>query len=105
MLTGTNAVLQLQSEDYDAIDLELPLAPRVTPEWRLDVQVRLGKSWSDPWHRRAVVFGFTACGQEATYKHAVETRHESYDGQLCDEGCFSAWELELAAANNEKKEK
>lgn len=46
------------------------------------------------WHRMTVDRTRTACGK---LLGAYATRDESYAGDLCQDGCFTTYELELAA--------
>ena len=59
----------------------------------LTVQQRVDSS---AWHRRAIGGEVTACGKPIDHRVNMGLRHESYLGQLCREGCFSAFELEMS---------
>lgn len=81
------------------------------PEERPAVHVRL--SPDGPWHRISIDRGritsdlwarnrskaTTACGKSVIGYYSL--REESYAGQLCTEGCFSAHEFALAAARDQ----
>lgn len=54
------------------------------------VQVKLTRT--GVWHRKAIGGEVTACGR-AMGGYAV--RDDSYDGDLCSEGCFSPYEIGL----------
>lgn len=58
----------------------------------LEVQVRLAPD-DRTWHRKAIGGQYTACGRLGGYA----SRDESYEGQLCDDGCFSRFELGVQA--------
>lgn len=51
------------------------------------------------WHRRAIGHATTACGKPIA-RLGQQLRHETYSGCLCDEGCFSNYELDLADRAN-----
>lgn len=97
----------VQPISFDACDepeLE-PDQPTDRPEARppedLTVQVRVD---STAWHRRCVGGSFTACGKSLMRPQVGSLRHEEYSGELCTEGCFTAFELELSRRANEKLE-
>lgn len=60
-----------------------------------DVQVRTDSS---AWHRHALDGAHTACGQDlrALRFRGGSLRHESYRDELCRDGCFSPFELQLS---------
>lgn len=59
------------------------------------------------WHRKIVgVAGLvTACGVSIVSRHGHQMRSESYDGRLCHDGCFSAYELNLSTYANKGETK
>jgi hypothetical protein len=69
----------------------------------LEVQTR---SKGSAWHRRAIGGRATACGEPLDPQFHLGLRHESYHGELCRDGCFSAYELALSdEANAEDQER
>jgi hypothetical protein len=61
----------------------------------LTVQIRMDDG---QWHRKMIGGLRTACGKSINYRHGYQPRHESYDGALCLDGCFSPDEV----AENER---
>lgn len=89
-------MLHAYAPDVLVVDVEesLPISrPRTqTEDLTLQVHADDGR-----WHRRAVGVGgrFTACGETIALGSAI--RHEEYSEPLCDQGCFTTFELDLAA--------
>jgi hypothetical protein len=68
------------------------LASTLAPAEDLTVQVKLALNGC--WHRKAIGGKQTACGRPLG---GWASRDESYAGLLCEEGCFSPYEMhELA---------
>jgi hypothetical protein len=68
------------------------LASTLAPVEDLTVQVKL--TLNGCWHRKAIGGKHTACGKPLG---GWASRDESYAGLLCEEGCFSPYEMhELA---------
>ncbi len=55
----------------------------------------------EQWHRQTIKYGMTACGRHIDWQLA-ESRPERYTDRLCEDGCFSAYELELSKLANEE---
>lgn len=55
------------------------------------------------WHRRIVGGTTTACGLPLDFQQSL--RHESYLGELCTDGCFTALELDISQRLNEAEKK
>lgn len=62
-----------------------------------EVQIQVG---SIVWHRACADHLHTACGLTIDFRLQLGQRLIRYEGQLCEDGCFSAFELDLAARNN-----
>lgn len=84
----TNAATLFEAPIRAPTDNEAPAkAPSKAPE-DLEVHVKLTRTGA--WHRKAIGGATTACGH-VLGGYAV--REESYEGQLCRDGCFTAYEL------------
>lgn len=66
-------------------------ASRAVPVEDLTVQVKVTPA--GPWHRKAIGGHLTACGIRLG---GFASRDESYVGLLCQDGCFSRFEREIA---------
>ena len=66
-------------------------ASRAIPIEDLTVQVKMTPT--GPWHRKAIGGHLTACGVRLG---GFASRDESYNGALCQDGCFSRFEREIA---------
>jgi hypothetical protein len=64
---------------------------RALPIEDLTVQVKVTPT--GPWHRKAIGGHLTACGIRLG---GFASRDESYAGTLCQDGCFSRFEREIA---------
>lgn len=93
------SVSQLSTEMYDGeMDLMRRLAvpsviiddPSLLPLEDLTVQVHHDDGY---WHRRAIGGVRTGCGTILVARDGHALRMESYEGPLCEGGCFSPWEL------------
>lgn len=76
-------------------------APATLPPEDLTVQVH---GDDGAWHRRAIGGQSSACGAHVffgRFQHAL--RHESYEGHICREGCFSDYELAESERVNDLK--
>ena len=58
-----------------------------------DITVQVKVTPAGPWHRKAIGGHLTACGIRLG---GFASRDESYAGTLCQDGCFSRFERELA---------
>lgn len=93
-------------DNYAAYDLDTivedledhhPIArPRVRTEDLTMHVYTMGKH-----HRRTPDLSHTACGKPILGQFDP-TRPEQLVGDLCREGCFTSFELHIAAVNNEK---
>lgn len=66
-------------------------ASQAIPVEDLTVQVKL--TLGGPWHRKVIGGYLTACGVRLG---GFASRDESYNGSLCQDGCFSRFEREIA---------
>jgi hypothetical protein len=57
---------------------------------REDLSVQVKLTPHGEWHRKAVGGARTACGRALG---GYATRIEQYMGKLCEDGCFSKWEI------------
>lgn len=92
---------RVRSYDPEPITAETWQPPkRATQDLTMQVQLDDGR-----WHRRipGVSGTVVACGKPILLPGGQSIRHESYDGQLCRDGCFSAFELELGRVNQAKE--
>lgn len=97
MLTNDAAIkleIDLDSDGYGSPGAELQIvkAPaRTRAREDLTVQVKLTRT--GVWHRKLIGGGSTACGRPLG---GYAVRDESYEGDLCRDGCFSAYEVAIA---------
>lgn len=85
------------ARDTFILDLEdLPSSPRVPTE-ELTMHVHL----EGAWHRRTPDMSHSACELVIDGQRCA-LRREELAGQLCTRGCFTRFELALAAAANQK---
>lgn len=57
---------------------------------------------SKEWHRPAVGGLYTACGQKMDHRLSGGIRGETYEGDLCQDGCFSPFELGISLKVNKE---
>jgi hypothetical protein len=76
---------------YDTFVVDDPDADRED----LTVQLRMDDG---QWHAKMIGGMRTKCGKPIDWRHRYEPRGESYEGNLCLAGCFSAAEV----AENER---
>ena len=95
----------LSSLDYYAVVHDPDVTQGDVAEWRNTHSARddepvmhVKASPKGAWHRMAIDRSRTACGEALG---AYATRDETYAGHLCLKGCFSSYELTLAAGERD----
>lgn len=83
-----------------------PSRPPPTPSAIADIAVQV-KLDDGQWHRKAIGGLETACHdpQPINYRLVLDTRHESYEGAICLDGCFSLSEVAKSDDLNNRKRK
>lgn len=94
-------MVALRRRSYTADTIVIPVElPDLDAEGRR-MQIRVDGS---EWHRKKLSrsgrLPMTACGKSIDPRFNLGTRFESYEGQLCKDGCFTASELADSAEIN-----